>query len=238
MGTGGLTPYQSNLVQTHLKLAQRMGLEAWRRSRETMEKDEVVSIAYQGLITAAVKFDPDWRPEIPDPNYDPFLAFGAFARTRISGAIMDWQRRQDHVPRGQRKSYKNLQAHGHGAGKSAEELADITGLDPNKIRAITQAVEETAVSLDGSEHSESLVMHAVPPSPVEDSALVANITSIVADAIGELPPLQRSVVVLRYYSGLDLSHIAVELGVSISVVRSSHKEAVDLIHAQMRRAAS
>ena len=235
-----LTAYQKHLIETHIKLAQLEGLKAWRKAREAMEKNEVVGIAYQGLVTAAIRFDPDWRPE-NDPEYDPFLAFGAFARRRITGAILDWQKARDHVPRNHRRIYKDLQRHGHGSGKSAEELADLTGLDVNKIRSVTQAVETVALSLDAdSDHWHDSPESMTPTSPddVEGSVLVTQITSAVADLIRDLPEPQRSVVVLRYYSGMDMSNIAMELGVSMSVVRVSHREAVDLIHDLMRRAAS
>lgn len=238
--TERLNEYQIHLVETHIKLAQLEGLKAWRKAPEAMEKNEVVGIAYQGLIKAALRFDPEWRPE-NDPNYDPFLAFGAFARRRITGAILDWQKARDHVPRNHRRIYKDLQRHGHGSGKSAEELADLTGLDVNKIRSVTQAVETVALSLDADdEHWNDAPAGAVPASPedVESSALVSQITNTVADAIRDLPELQRAVIVLRYYSGLDLSNISMELGVSMSVVRIAHREAVDLIHDLMRRTAS
>lgn len=239
MSISKLNAYQTNLVETHIRLAQKLGLDAWRRSPDTMEKYEVIGIAYQGLLTAAVNFDPEWRPEDGDPNYDPFLAFGPYARRRITGAILDWQRVQDHVPKRQRALYKNLQQHGHGLGKTPEQLADITGEDVAKIRAVTQAVEATAISLDQPADSSGQSYGDVAASAnVEDSALVSTIQDLVADTVNNLPALQRSVVVLRYYSGLDLSQIAAELGVGSSVVRSAHKEAIDLIHAKMRRAAS
>lgn len=234
-----LTEYQKNLVVTHLKLAQRLALESWRRSPETMEKYEVVAVAYQGLISAALKFDQTWRPD--DPKYDPFLAFGAFARQRINGSILDWQRSRDHVPKRQRQVYKNLQKHGHGAGRSAEELADITGLNVEKIRFITQAVESMDVSLDiYQEDGEGSTYYREVPSSqnVERVALASSIQGTAADTFRALPPLQRSILSLRYYQGLDLTQIAVELGVGVSVVRASHKDAIDLIHEAMRRAAS
>lgn len=235
-----MTEYQKNLVTTHIKLAQRLALEAWRRSPESMEKYEVVQVAYHGLLTAAVKFDPEWRPE-DDSKYDPFLAFGSFARRRITGAIMDWQRARDHVPKRQRRIYKALIELGHGSGKTPEELSDLMGVPADKIRAVTQAVESTALSLDSSSENWAEPRYGAVPSSsasVEDLALASTIQSVVADTIQALPPLQRSVVVLRYYSGFDLTRVAVELQVSPSVVRAVHKEAVEEIHAAMRRVAS
>lgn len=231
-----LTAYQRNLVETHLDLAHRIALSFWRRAPETMEKTEVVAISYQGLVTAALRFDPEWTPP-NDPLYEPFLAFGSFARRRITGSIIDWQRSLDHVPKRQRRIYKDLQY--HGGNKSPEELADLTGLDVNKIRSITHAVESPAVSLDVSTDSgHSLYSERADPSNTEDAALVSIIQETVADTFGGLDPLQQSVLALRYYQGLDLTAIAVELGVRVSVVRTTHRDAIELIHSAMRRAAS
>jgi RNA polymerase sigma factor (sigma-70 family) len=235
-----LNEYQTHLVNTHIKLAQLEGLKAWRKAPDAMEKYEVVAIAYQGLVTAALRFDPDWRPA-DDPKYDPFLAFGAFARRRITGAILDWQKARDHVPRNHRRIYKDLQRLGYGSGKTAEELSDLTGLDVEKIRAVTRAVETVSLSLDADpEHWNDSPEGKMPMSSndVEGSALVSQLTNGVADAILELPPMQQYVIVLRYYSGLQLSTIAMELGVSTSLVRIAHREAVETIHDFMRRTAS
>lgn len=231
-----LSKYQTHLVETHLDLAHSIALGFWRKAPAVMEKSEVVAIAYQGLLTAAQRFDPEWRPA-DDPRYDPFLAFGSFARRRITGAIVDWQRSMDHVPRRQRRAYKTFQS--HGGNKTPEELADLTGLDVTKIRYITHAVEASAVSLDvSSDDGQSLYSELSSSQSVEISALTSSIQDIVADTFASLPPLQRSILVLRYYQGFDLTQIATELGVAVSVIRINHTEALELVHTAMRRAAS
>lgn len=226
--TEQLSPAQLHLVNTHLDLAHSVALSFWRRNRDAMEKNEVVAIAYQGLITAALRFDPDYRPS-NDPNYDPFLAFGSFAKKRITGSVLDWQRKQDHVPRRQRQAYKELQAKGHGTGRTPEELSDLTGLPADKIRVITHAVEASAVSYE--EHDDT------SPS-VEESVFVLTMQSAVADMIATFSPAQRSVIVLRYFVGNDFPSIAAELGMGVMTVRSMHTEALALLHDVMKEAAS
>jgi RNA polymerase sigma factor for flagellar operon FliA len=231
-----LTEYQKSLVSSNLDLARFLALEHWRRSRQEMEKDEVVTIAYQGLVNAALKFDPE-RADIRPGDLENGKAFAGWARKWINGAILEWQRSRDHVPKRQRRVYKNLQHHGHGAGRTAEELADITGLNVEKIRSITQAVEATAVSLDAPPENwdDSPYSSNYPGTvSVEDSALTSSVQNAVADTFSALPPLQRSVLVLRYYQGYDLTQIASELGVAVSVVRSSHRDAIEQIHLVMR----
>lgn len=222
---------QKHLVETHRKLAYSIAMDFWRKNMDGMDRAEVISISYQGLMTAAIRFDKNWRPPA-DPNYNPFLAFGAFAKRRISGAILDWQRNQDHVPRRQRSTYKTLQEQGHGSGRSAQELSDLTGLSIGKIKAITYAVEASIVSLDDTWHDTE------DPGSVEGSALVSAIQTAVADKVKEFHPLQRSVFVLRYYSACDFPAIAAELGISTMTARTLHSEALLSLHPLLRNAAS
>lgn len=224
-----LNAAQVHLIETHLRLARNLASSFWKRLPHSVtsesEESEVFSIAYQGLVSAALDFNPAWRPD--DPKYDPFLAFGAYAKTRINGAIMDWQRKQDHVPRRQRKIYKDLQERGYGEGRSLEELSDLTGMPVDKLRAITLAVEATGLGLDNDANTSS------DPSSVEDAVLASVVMGTLADTISTFPPIQRSVVVLRYFHGLDFSAIAVELEVGVLTVRTLHAEAVALMHESM-----
>lgn len=225
-----LNEYQKHLVTTHRIMAVTVAEDFWRRSNDNLDRKETISIAYQGLITAALRFDPEWRPP-DDPNYQPFLAFGSFAKRRITGAILDWQRSQDHVPRRQRQAYKKLQEHGHGAGRTPEELAELTGLSVEKVRAIVFAVESGSVSLDDTwERKEE------PVEYVETSVLVSNINNAMSDAIGSFPPLQRAIIARRYYLGHDFSTIAVELGVPVPTVRVLHQESMLVLNSVFRNA--
>ncbi|WNN95024.1 DNA binding protein [Microbacterium phage Magritte] len=240
-----LTPEQVHLVTTHRVMAFTIAEDFWRRSNDNLDRKETISIAYQGLVTAALRFDPNWRPTvedpenpagplIPDPNYQPFLAFGSFAKRRITGAILDWQRAQDHVPRRQRQTYKKLQAHGHGSGRSADELSELTGLAVEKIRAIVSAVESAAVSLDDNFEDKEEESH----EHVESSVLVSSVGRLMSDAIASFPPVQRSIIVQRYYLGHDFPTIAVELGISVPTVRVMHQESMLILNSVFRTAAS
>lgn len=233
-----LTPEQKALVEKNLGLAQYLALNIWRQSRQEMEKHEVVAIGYQGLCTAALKFDPSMMsPETVASG----KAFAGFARQRIVGAIMDWQRTRDHVPRRQRRAYKNLQLVGLGTGRSAEQLSDITGMPIDKIREITRAVEATSVSLDSppdywddTQYAVELTTH----QDVEGSILENNIMSSLAQTLEQLPELQQVVIALRYYEGHELIYIAGFLGIRLATIREAHSEAVLAIHDVMLKEAS
>lgn len=238
-----LTEYQKNLVETHVWLAQSLANKFWSKLPGVLDYDDVVSAAYHGLVTAAKRFDTTLRPG-EDPNYDPFLAFGSFARIRITGSIQDLMRSMDHVSKNQRRLYKDLRKLGDDL--SAAEKAEILGIDVDKIRAVTAAVEVPPISLEkvmrnSSEYarddSETWAMAAEPHSPddTESSYLANEVQLAVVTLLQELPEFERSVIVLRYYLGYDFSRIAAELGLTMSRVSAIHQETVALLHSAMCR---
>lgn len=244
-----LTEEQARLVHDNVNLAHAAAKVWWDRnfqnqwsSKNSDDTDlrEVTAVAYQGLVTAAQNWDPHRHPVV-DERYDARLAFAGFAKKRIVGTILDWQRKRDHVPRRQRRIYKELQRQGHGTGVSLDQLADITGLDVDKIRAITQAVESTDISLDLPPEgwADFPSYSDVPVSgDVEGTAIVSTVQQVLVETIDGLPDLQHSIIVLRYYAGFEFPRIAAQLGVRLSAVRSAHNEAMYLIHDVMRRAVS
>lgn len=236
-----LTPYQKALVELNLDLAHHLALVAWRRSREEMEKYEVVGVAYQGLISAAITFDPSLvSPETLANG----KAFAGFARLRINGAIMDWQRSRDHVPKRQRKAYKELQRAGWGSGKTIEQLAVELSLDPDKIREIIQSVETISVSLDAHyrfQNDDSRVGdHLEHPGNhnVEESVLALRLQSALNEKLDTLPWHYQAVFVLRRYQEMDFNSIAQELQLRVAQVRSIYHEVAEELHSVAEREAS
>lgn len=225
-----LTTEQSALVQGWMSMAHGVAKTFWERSGKTLPLDEMISVAYQGLIQAALRFDGD-RPG-NDENYDPYVGFGTYAKRRITGSILDWQRAQDHVPRRQRQTYKVLLEHGHGSGRSVEELGDLTGLATDKIRTIVYAVEASAVSLDDTWDLQGDVIEHV-----ESSLVAQTVQEMIADAIASFPPAQQFIVYMRYYLGLDFGTIAAELGISVATVRVMHYESMLVLNSVFRNAA-
>lgn len=89
-----LSTAQQKLVTDNMLEAERIGIAVWRRSGGDM--DELVSLAYLGLVESALRYH-------YDPEITPFIVF---AKPRIRGAIMDAARAVDHVPRSVRTRYK------------------------------------------------------------------------------------------------------------------------------------
>lgn len=242
--TTQLTAEQQRLVSQNIDLARHLAWDACRRS-PALDADETLSVAYEALVSVASRFDGSRANVLADGTVDLAGAFSGYARRRINGAILDWQRSKDHVPRRHRSIYKILQAHGHGAGRSVEELAEITGMEPERIRLLIAAVEASPVSLDSTQSADDSLDDGSPLAPkhhsshsVEGSVLESRIKEAVTYVFDALPETQQAVVALRYYEGMDLASIAAELQVSLTSVRSMHSEAILQLHAAMVAEAS
>jgi len=224
-----LSEYQSKLIEKNVDLAHYLAQLTWARNPEVFDIDELVSAAYQGLISAAKKFDPTRTDE--DSTEE--KAFSGYARQRIRGAMLDWMRNQDHVPRNKRITYKNFQKAGHGSGKSLDEIADITGTPIEKVRSIVQVVEATSFSLD----SEYLPEELSNSDTVESTASENRLRTAMVFQWASLSPLQQVIISLRYYKGMEFSSIASELGLRLVLVKQEHEEAVLILHSALKATA-
>jgi DNA-directed RNA polymerase specialized sigma subunit len=204
-----------------------------------MEKDEVIAIAFQGLCAAALKYDP-LNHGMSAETIANGKAFSGFARHKILGAVLEWQRGQDHVPKLQRKAYKEFQTYGLGTGTSPEDVAERSGYDLTKVLKIQRAVQAIPVSLDSPpEYWDSPVAQELEADfDVESSALVQIVNNAVADTFGTLSPLQQVVLAMRYYQGEELSTIAQALETRLADVREAHTDGLMALHDVMRREVS
>lgn len=231
------------LVQKNVALARFLARMVYERNRSELDLDEVTSIAYQGLVTAALRWDPEGQAIDEEglretAKHPSGRAFAGFARQRIIGEILDWQRRRDHVQRSFRTLYKALVAAGFTGsfdqGPTAADLAAALGVDEERIRRVVYAVHASPVSVE-TVQDETQVSHA--GYDFEASAMETTIKQAVVVALQQLPTVQRHVIALRYYRGWEFQAIAVELGVSLPIVREAHSEAVITLHSAMRRRA-
>lgn len=69
----------------------------------------------------------------------------------------------------------------------------------------------------------------VPADTPEDSTVLAEEHREVLDAVRQLPPRQREVLVLRYWSGLSEAEIAATLDISPGTVKSTASRALDAL---------
>lgn len=184
------------------------------------------------LVKAVDHFDPRRK-----------VKFESYAISTIRGAMLEYLRREDWVPRSVRTKQKLL--------KNAEEelalrkgLENVTDADmaaylAMPIDAFYQLYYEAnvlqVVALDDvvgdGEHDDSdalVVLESVrskDPDP-HVMAIVDSQKSLMIQCIGWLPMQERTVVILYYYEGLTLKEIARRIGRSESRAHQLHSQAI------------
>jgi RNA polymerase sigma factor for flagellar operon FliA len=105
-------------------------------------------------------------------------------------------------------------------------LGELRGLDLRSLQSET--LEE------GSERGVSKV---TPSSPIEDPfslCLHAEVTGLLAQAIGELPERERQLLALYYYEELSMKEVGAVLGIGEARVSQLHSTAIIRLRARMQ----
>lgn len=236
-----LTEAQRQLVAKNVALAKFLASRRWRMAPGVLDHEELVSLAYQGLVSAAIRFDPE-RPDITPGDVENGKAFSGYARQKIIGAILDWQKKDaDHVPRSYRSDYKILQRWGYpNQIKKYPELSRLTGLSVARIRLVVAAVDHAPVSFHEilNESGEAHINEPAAVTNVEQTASSHQITDAAADKIEGLPTLHQIVLALRYFEEMSFAKIAEELGLTSQDVKEIHNDAILSVRGAMAEAVS
>lgn len=178
------------------------------------ETEELVGAAYEGLVVASERFDA--KRGVP---------FGAYARHRIQGAVVDAMRAGDWVPRTVRDRANRLDAARRklrsalGRDATVHELANELHLSVADTHAMVRQAEiRVMVSLDAPvdhEMSQPLVESiADEQQPENDTLDRQRLKAALAKAVDQLPERERTAIVLFYLEDLTLKEIGQVLGVT------------------------
>ena len=220
----------AELVLEIVPQAEAIARRYHAKAPHALRRDDLESIAYEGLVQAATQWPDYCARNGYQPDGEGLKFFGAYVTRRMNGAILDYMRSLDWVPRSVRQAWKSLQDSGADAGATEAELAEGTGLSVPQIRATRAALARRPVSLDDGERD-------VPEDHDVDSQLrVSQILAAVKRTGDILPRQQRVVVALRYYEGMSLAEIALALGMRRREVVAAHDQAVRAVHEAMASA--
>jgi RNA polymerase sigma factor for flagellar operon FliA len=192
----------------------------------SIELGDLVQDGMLGLIDAACRFD-EARG----------IKFETFAERRVRGAMIDALRR-DAWPRGVRRQRRELEAAREqlrrelGAEPSLADLAARVGSDEARLgRTIVRinTIESTSPLSAGDNLDGTSLPPALVPSEPEapDKAYEAReVRERIRAAIASLPPRERKVIGLYYYSEATMKQIGAEIGVNESRVSQLHARAI------------
>ena len=213
--------HRDDLILAHYPMVRQVAYRMVARFPSCVEADDLITIGTLGLIEAVDKFEQDRS-----------LSFGAYARIRVQGAILDELRKQDWVPRSVRSRHHDIRvareglAEELGRNPTHEELAQALGMTVNRLHdVIRDSTVRVLVSTEERQgESEERVMDSLIsqlPTP-QDEATRGRVAELVAEAVSKLPERERQIVELYYFKDLTFKEIGEVIGVTESRISQLH----------------
>jgi RNA polymerase sigma-B factor len=204
-------PIRDELVQGHLPLVEYL---ARRFAGRGEPLDDLIQVATIGLIKAVDRFDPERGVE-----------FSTYATPTIAGEIKRHFRDKGWAVRVPRR----LQELKLSLTRASADLTQQLGRAPTVAELATHLNLSEEDVLEGLEsaHAYSTVSLDAPDSDDDEGPAVADSLGMVDEALEgveyreslkplleALPPREKRILVLRFFSGMTQSQIAAELGIS------------------------
>ena len=213
-------PDRDALILQYYPMVRRVAYKMARRLPRCVDADDLVNIGILGLIDAVDRFEPGRAP-----------SFGAYARIRVQGAIVDEMRKNDWVPRSVRDRAQLLDRARTELRDSLEreptatEIANRLGVDRDRLKELTRHARiRVLVSMEEGAGEDGRVGDTVADKTESPADIVArqHVGSIVRDVIRDLPERERLIAEMYYFRDRTFREIAEVLGVTESRVSQLH----------------
>jgi len=230
--------HADTLVEQHLALVKTSVDRMRIYLPPSLEMDDLYSVGFTGLATAARRFDPTQG-----------VPFAAFAAMHIRGAVHDELRRMDWTPRTIREKAKKYsdrvsaleQRLGRAPGE--EEICAELALSAGDYAALLDEIRPASfLPLDGeaySEDSDQVALHDLIPDDSQttgrDDLQKKELLALVIGRLQELPDMQKKVLAMYYFEELRLAEIAAVFGVTEGRISQIHTQAVLGLRAFVKR---
>jgi RNA polymerase sigma factor for flagellar operon FliA len=182
----------------HLGLARAIAAKVHRIMGASLEFDDLVAQALEGLSEAACRYNPDAA-----------TPFGLFAQYRIRGAIFDWLRSMGYLRRRRRHELPagSQSAVAGGCPQPSDQQAPVATAPPLAWRVTYLAVSEDD-DRDGA-------LSVLSTDPLADAVLAEKHTQLfVARVLHRLPTRERSFLLKYYFEDKTMTEAGAELGLS------------------------
>jgi len=228
--TDHLPPTPDELLQEYLPLVRYHADQLMRRTPDSIELNDLIDSGVLGLLDGAQRFD-----------HSREIQFKTFVSYRVRGAMIDYLRTFDWMPRGLRDNAKEMQAafmqleQQYGRPAEEQEIAQHLGVSLDEYRQrLNQVRTMSVVHFDdlpiNSNHDEDLsileTLEADPMTTPESQNTMLEFVKQLADAIAQLPARENVLITLYYYEELTMKEIALMLGLTESRVSQLHSQMV------------
>jgi RNA polymerase sigma factor FliA len=227
---------ESLIIET-LPLIKHIAHRVATRLPTNIEMRDLINAGVLGLLDAVDKFEPERG-----------VKFKTYAEVRIRGAILDSLRNLDWAPRSLRKKSKDLErtyaelSQKLGRPATDEEVSEALGEDIEDYHALVDQLHGLTLgsfeNLSDSEDSENYINYC-PDDGTNDPYVKFEsneLTSLLADAIDDLPEKERLVLSLYYYEEFTMKEIGTLLGVNESRVSQLHTKATLKLRSKLGKA--
>lgn len=194
------------------------------------EMDDIVNEGVLALIKAVETYD-----------LERGVKFDTYAAIRVKGAIIDFVRKQDWIPRRIRhfghtldtaynELYAKLDRH-----PTNQELADYLEMPKEKLlRAMADLAGAATLSFEELLYEDNFEDMEQGGSAADQEMYDKELKEVLTAAINELKPREKQVISLYYYERLKFGDIAKVLNVSESRICQIHSKAMLLLKRKLK----
>ncbi|MEQ8278938.1 MAG: FliA/WhiG family RNA polymerase sigma factor [Deltaproteobacteria bacterium] len=224
---GRTTKYDED-VKKYAPMVYRVVRQVAERMPSTVDREYLFSAGMVGLLDALVKYD-EGRG----------IAFEAYARIRVKGAVLDELRSLDHLTRSMRRRSRSVSdsrnelEKAEGAPVSDAAVAEAMGVSIEEVqrsksrRAPPEVVDPTTL--------DTLALDALwaTPNSAIDAMEWDEHVRMLSQAMAELPERNRLVIGLYYEAELTLQEIGDVLGVTQSRISQILRKTVEMLREKL-----
>ena len=224
---------RNRLIEEYIPLVRMHAVKYGESLPQMVDVDDLFSAGVFGLIDALYKFKPERK-----------VKFETYSALRIRGAMFDWMRAMDWVPRMVRSRSGKLAAafqaveEQHGRPATSEEVADRMNLTLEKFRKFQDSAGVVAVgSLQKQTFEncgkEKLLSDLLEDVAAEDPTETSRHRDLQQLVTMGLSKQERLLIILYYYEGLRMREVGQHLGLSESRISQMHKDLLERIRARL-----
>ena len=231
------SPSPDELLEEYLPLVRYHADQLMRRTPDSIELNDLINAGVLGLLDGSQRFD-----------HSRDVQFKTFVSYRVRGAMIDYLRAFDWMPRGLRDHAKQMQGafleleQVYGRPAEEAEIASHLGLSLSEYRErLNQVRYMSVIHFDdlpttNSNDDEYSILESLEGDPMlspESQNTMQEFVHQLAEAITALPKRENVLITLYYYEELTMKEIALILGLTESRVSQLHAQMVVRLRALM-----